>query len=151
MNRLTITTTMLALLTAALAPSMRADDNNTETIINTNQPLQIQDVLLAPGQHVLKLIQPGVVSIYNADGTRPEGIILGWSAYRLDASDKKLITVSQSQGNQPATLKYWFYPGDNSGLEFPVKKPALESGRVVKPKGPGQATDAADAASSTRD
>jgi hypothetical protein len=151
MNRLTVTTAMLGLLTAGLAPSMRADDSNKKTIININQPLQIQDVLLAPGQHVLKLIQPGVVSIYNADGTRPEGIILGWSAYRLDASDKKLITVSQSQGNQPATLKYWFYPGDNSGLEFPVKKPALESGRVVKPKGPGQATDAADAASSTRD
>jgi hypothetical protein len=151
MNRLTITTTMLALLTAALAPSMRADDNNKKTIININQPLQIQDVLLAPGQHVLKLLQPGVVSIYNADGTRSEGIILGWPAYRLDAGDTKLITVSQSQGSQPATLKYWFYPGDNSGLEFPVKKPALESGRVVKPKAAGQTTDAADAASSTRD
>jgi hypothetical protein len=151
MNRLKITTAMLGLLTAGFASSIRADDSNKETRITINQPLQIQDVLLAPGQHVLKLIQPGIVSIYNADGTRPEGLILGWSAYRTDAGDKKLIVVSQTQGSQPATLKYWFYPGDNFGLEFPVKKPAVESGRVVKPKGAGQTTNAADDASSTHD
>jgi hypothetical protein len=142
---------MLGLLTAGFALSVRADDSNKETRITIDQPLQVQDVLLAPGQHVLKLVQPGIVSIYNAEGTRPEGLILGWSAYRIDAGDKKLITVSQSQGNQPATLKYWFFPGDNFGLEFPVKKPAVESGRVIKPKDAGQTTDAADAATSTRD
>ena len=151
MNRLTITTAMLGLLTAGFTPSMRADDSNKETRITINQPLQIQNVLLAPGQHVLKLIQPGIVSIYNADGTRPEGLIEGWSAYRTDAGDKKLIIVSQSQGNQPATLKYWFYPGDNFGLEFPVEKPSAAIGRVVKPKGAGQTTDPADGTSSTHD
>jgi hypothetical protein len=94
MNRLTITTTMLALLTAALAPSMRADDNNKETIINTNQPLQIQDVLLAPGQHVLKLLQPGVVSIYNADGTRSEGIIdHRFSVPREPTGDSEILVL----------------------------------------------------------
>ena len=151
MNRLTMTTAMLGLLAAGLTPSMQADDSNKETRITINQPLQIQDVLLAPGQHVLKLMRPGVVSIYNADGTRPEGLILGWSAYRTDAGDKKLIIVSQSQGNQPASLKYWFYPGDNFGLEFQVEKPASAIGRMVKPKGAGQTADPADGASSTRD
>jgi hypothetical protein len=151
MNRITIATAMLGLLTAGLAPSMRADDSNKETRITINQPLQIQDVRLAPGQHVLKLIQPGIVSIYNTDGTRPEGLILGWSAYRTDAGDKKLIIVSQSQGNQPANLEYWFYPGDNFGLEFPIEKPAAAIGRVVKPKGAGQTTHPADGSSSTRD
>ena len=66
MNRLKTTTAMLGLLAAGFAPSMRADDSNKETRITVNQPLQVQDVLLAPGQHVLKLIQPGIVSIYNA-------------------------------------------------------------------------------------
>ena len=151
MNRLKTTTAMLGLLAAGFAPSMRADDSNKETRITINQPLQVQDVLLAPGQHVLKLIQPGIVSIYNADGTRPEGVILGWSAYRIDAGDKKLITVSQSQGNQPATLKYWFFPGDNFGLEFSERKLAGESGRVVKSQGTEQTNDAAEPATSTRD
>ena len=156
MNRLTITTAMLGLLTAGLAPSMRADDSNKETRITINQPLQIQDVLLAPGQHVLKLIQPGVVSIYNADGTRPEGLILGWSAYRTDAGDKKLITVSQPHGSQPSSLKYWFFVGDNFGVEFPVKDQPGEAGRLVgsnghevKSKGKGQTGAAADDSSSS--
>ena len=151
MNRLKITTAMLGLLTAGFASSIRADDSNKETRITINQPLQIQDVLLAPGQHVLKLIQPGIVSIYNADGTRPEGLILGWSAYRTDAGDKKLVTASQSQGEQPATLKTWFYPGDNYGVEFPVSKLPSASGRVAKSKGKGQTTGATGGVSSTTD
>ena len=144
MNRLKVTTAMLGLLTAGFALSMRADETNKETRITINQPLQIQDVLLAPGEHVLKLIQPGIVSIYNADGTRPEGLISGWPAYRTDAGDTKLITVSQSQANQPAALKYWFYPGDNFGLEFPTKKLANE--KVAKSKKGQPAPSAADSA-----
>jgi hypothetical protein len=91
-----------------------------------------------------------VVSIFNADGTRLEGIVMGWSAYRADAGDKKLFTISQPQGDQPAKLQTWFYPGDNSGVEFSVKKLAGETGRVVKSKQKGQTADAAGNSSSTR-
>ena len=153
MNRFKITTAMLGLLTACFAPSMRADDNNKETRMTINGPLQVQDILLAPGQYVFKLTNPDavhtVVSIFDADGARLEGITMGWSAYRTDAGDKKLFTVSQSQGNQLATLKYWFYSGDNFGLEFAAKTLARETGRVVKYK-KGQTTEAADDALSTR-
>jgi hypothetical protein len=147
MKRFKITFVMLGLLTAGFAASMRADDRDKETRLTTNQPLQVGNILLAPGQYVFKLIDPGVVSIYNADGTQPQGIILGWSAYREDAGDKKLFTVSQSQGNQPAALKYWFYPGDKSGLEFSAK--TLEAGQVARSKKKGPAAGAADGASGT--
>jgi hypothetical protein len=150
MNRFRMTAAAaLGLLSACFAPSMRADESNKETHLKVNQPLQVQDTLLAPGEYVFKLIGPGVVSIHNADGTRPEGIILGWAVYRDDPGDKTLFTVSQSQGDQPATLKYWFYPGDNFGIEFSAKKPANEIGRAVKPGKKGQVTDPADDASST--
>jgi hypothetical protein len=147
MKRFKITFVMLGLLTAGFAASMRADDRDKETRLTTNQPLQVGNILLAPGQYVFKLIDPGVVSIYNADGTQPQGIILGWSAYREDAGDKKLFTVSQSQGNQPAALKYWFYPGDKSGLEFSAKK--LDAGQVARSKKKGPANGAADGAMGT--
>jgi hypothetical protein len=93
------------------------------------------------------LIDQDVVSVYNADGTQPQGIILGWSAYREDAGDKQLFTVSQSQGNQPAALKYWFYPGDNSGVEFSTK--TLASGQVARSKQKGPANGAAGGAAGT--
>ena len=147
MNRFKITFAMLGLLTAGFAPSMQADAIDKETHITINQPLQVQDILLAPGQYVFRLIEPGVVSIYNAEGTQPQGIVMGWNAYRVDAGDKKLFTVSQSQGNQPATLKYWFYPGDNSGLEFSAKN--LDAGQVARSKKKGSATGAADGGSGT--
>jgi len=147
MNRFKITFALLGLLTAGFAPSMRADAMDKETRLTTNQPLQVGNILLAPGQYVFKLIEPGVVSVYNAEGTQPQGIILGWSAYREDAGDKKLFTVSQSQGNQPAALKYWFFPDDKSGLEFPAKK--LEAGQVAGSKKKGPVTGAGDGASGT--
>ena len=147
MNRFRMTAATLGLLSAGLVLSMRADDNNKETRMTINGPLQVQDTLLAPGEYVFKLTEPdtahSVVSIYNADGTRLEGIAMGWSAYRVDAGDKNLFTISQPQGDQPAKLQTWFYPGDNSGVEFSVKKLAGETGRVVKSKQKGQTADAA--------
>jgi hypothetical protein len=147
MNRFKITLALFGLLTAGFAPSIQADDRDKETRLTTNQPLQVGNILLAPGQYVFKLIDQDVVSVYNADGTQPQGIILGWSAYREDAGDKQLFTVSQSQGNQPAALKYWFYPGDNSGVEFSTK--TLASGQVARSKQKGPANGAAGGAAGT--
>jgi hypothetical protein len=148
-----MTAATLGLLSACFVPSMRADENNKETRMTINGPLQVQDKLLAPGQYVFKLIQPdtarGVVSIYSADGARLEGNIMGWSAYRVDAGDKELFTISQPQGNQPATLKYWFYPGDNYGVEFSEKTPANETGRAMNSNKKGQTSGAASKAWST--
>ena len=147
MNRFKITLAMLGLFTAGFAPSMRADARDKETRLTTNQPLQVGNILLAPGQYVFKLIEPGVVSVYSADGTQPQGIILGWSAYRADPGDKQLFTVSQSQGNEPAAVKYWFYPGYTSGVEFSAKQ--LASGQVAASKKKGPANGAAGGAAGT--
>jgi hypothetical protein len=148
MNRFKKTTAMLGLLTAGYASSLRADDRNKETRLTTNQPLQVRNILLAPGEYVFTLIAPGTVSIHNADGT-PAGIVLGWPAYRVDAGGKELFTVSEVPGNQPAMLKDWFYPGDNSGLEFSGGPLAGGTGSVAKSRKKGSTPDAADGATST--
>ena len=145
MNRLKTTFALLAALTAGFAPSMQADERNKETRLTISQPLQVQDVLLAPGQYVFKLLTPDssrrVISIYSADGRQPQGIVLGLPAYRLDPTDHSLFTVSQPEVDQPAALTSWFYPGDNSGVEFQVTKPAHEARRETKSKGTVQASD----------
>lgn len=153
MNRFRMAVATLGLVTAILVPSMRAGETDKETRMTINGPLQVQDTLLAPGQYVFRLTEPdishSVVSIFSADGTRLEGIVIGWSTYRADAGDEKMFTISQPQGDQPAKLQTWFYPGDNSGVEFSVKPLASETRHVVKSKQKGQAADAAGNSSST--
>jgi hypothetical protein len=128
MYRFKFAAAMLGLLAAGLAPSLRADDLNKSTHVTISQPLQVENTVLAPGEYIFKLLLPessrGVVSIYSADGSHPLGIIAGLPAYRLDPTDKELFTVSQAEGDQPAVLKSWYFPGDNSGIEFPATKPS---------------------------
>jgi hypothetical protein len=151
MKRFRTTAATLGLLSAYLVPCARANDWNKETHLTINVPLQIQDTILAPGEYVLKLVEPDtdrdVVSIFNSDGTRLETIIMGWSTYRADAGDKKVFTISEAHGNQPATLQSWFYPGDNFGVAFPAAKRANGTGHVSRAKEKGQDLGKADDAS----
>jgi hypothetical protein len=146
MYRFKLAAAMLGLLAAGFAPSMRADELDKSTHVTINQPLQVENTVLAPGEYVFKLLlpdsSPATISIYSADGTQPRGIITGLPAYRLDPTDKALFTVSQAEGDQPAVLKSWYFPGDNFGIEFPTKKPARETGRAAKSKVTAPSTDA---------
>ena len=154
MNRLRITATTLGLLSACLAPSVRADLRNKETRVTVKAPLQVQDTLLAPGQYVFKLTLADTsliaVSIYNAETNRLEATILGWAAYRGDAGDKQFFTIDQARANQPAKLQKWFYPGDNFGVEFSFTSRTSETAHM-KPNQKGHSTGAAGDASRTRD
>jgi hypothetical protein len=147
MNRLKITAATLGLLTSCFAPSLRADERNKETRVTTKQPLQVQDTVLPPGQYLFKLLEPdtdqNLVSIYSADGSRLEGLVVGLAAYRADAGDKKLLTISHPAPGQPAELKYWFFPGGNEGVEFQTTKPASASAPLAKSKKKGQDTTVA--------
>lgn len=154
MKRFRMTATMLGLLSAYVAPCVRADDRNKETHLTINVPLRVQDTLLAPGKYVFKLIELGassdVVSIFNSNGTRLETIIIGLPAYRDNAGDNKMFAISDPQGNQPATLQSWFYPGDNFGVEFRAAKSANEARHVSRTNGKGQIGQKPDTAAPAR-
>jgi len=102
---------------------MRADNTDKETVMTIDRRLQVRNIVLDPGEHVFKLVQPNsdqtIVSIYNSDRTHLEGLLIGMPAQRLDIDDK-LFTISQPDGNQPAVLHAWYFAGDNSGIEFRV-------------------------------
>ena len=118
MTKLLTTAATLSLLSISLA---RADSTNKETIMKTNQPIEVQGIVLEAGEHVFKLVEPNsdltIVSIYNADQTRLEGVLMGMPAYRTNIDDK-LFAVSQRNGNEPAVLRAWYFPNDNDGVEF---------------------------------
>jgi hypothetical protein len=126
MKRYQVTIAMLGLLGACFIPSVRADDWNKETHLAINVPLRVQDTLLAPGEYVFKLIDfaggSGAIGIFTSKGSRLETIMIGLHAYRKDPGDGKLFTISDPQGDQPATLQSWFYPGDDFGVEFHAPK-----------------------------
>jgi hypothetical protein len=137
-----MTAAALGMLSASLVTGVRADDWNWQSHLTINVPLQVQDTVLAPGEYIFKLAEPdtdrGVVSIFNSDGTRLEKIMIGWATYRADAGDKKLFTISEPQGNQPAILQSWFYPGNNVGVEFSAAKIANGTVHVSRTKDAGQ-------------
>jgi hypothetical protein len=68
---------------------------------------------------------------------------VGLTAYRAEAGDKKLLTISQPAGGQPTVLNYWFFPGDNGGIEFQATKPSSANARLAKSKKKGQDTTVA--------
>jgi hypothetical protein len=148
MNKFKMMSATLGILGSILAPSLRADESDKTTYMTTNQPLQIQGTLLSPGRYMLKVANPDsdrrIVEIFNADGTKLEGLIQALPAYRLELSDAQFV-LADPQAGQPATLQYWFYPGDNSGLEFVTPKVASVNAQKPGRKGKSQpASQAAD-------
>jgi hypothetical protein len=150
MKRFKMTVAMVGLLGACFVPGVRADDRNKETHLTINVPLRVQDTLLPPGTYVFKVIElggnSGIVSIFNSNTSRLETIMIGLPAYRENAGENKLFTISDPQGDQPATLQTWFYPGDNFGVEFRAVKRATETMHVSGTNTKGQNTGKADAA-----
>src|SRR5579863_5571764 len=101
MNGFTIITAILALLTAGFTPSMRADDSNKETHLTINQPLQVQNTLLAPGQFVFPLIEPNVVSIYMLTALDRRGSLwVGRRTGSTPATRKRLQSCNPKGANQ---------------------------------------------------
>ena len=124
------------LLGASSLCPLQAAEWDKQTVFTIAQALHIGGTLLNPGQYVLKLADANsgrdVVQIFSADGERLKAIVLAIPAYRLEPTATSEFTVSEAVAGQPATLRFWFYPGDNLGLEFPVsKQPEGQTSKVA--------------------
>jgi hypothetical protein len=112
----------LSLMSSALVPSLRADEDNQKTIITISQPVAVQGKVLPAGRYVLKLqnvsSSRNIVTIFNGDETRLIITVQADHAYRLQPTDKTELSFYGSPAGQPAALHEWFYPGEESGLEF---------------------------------
>ncbi len=114
-----------ALFTITLAPFAKADEWNRKTVIITHQPIRIKGKVLESGQYVMKLLDSPsdrrILQIFNAAETKLEMTIFANSAYRPESTGDNQFVFSETGEEAPALLT-WFYPGDNSGLEFPVAR-----------------------------
>src|SRR5579864_1460345 len=118
----------MALVGAALTPAARADDWNRKTTVTFSGPVEIPGVHLAgwgvlpAGTYVFKILDSQsdrhIVQIFSKDETTVYATILAIPNYRLQATDKTVMTFRERPAGEPEALRAWFYPGRNWGEEF---------------------------------
>src|ERR1700680_2634386 len=117
-----------ALIGAAISPSVKADDWDRKTVITFSAPVEIPGVHLAgwavlpTGTYVFKILDSAsdrhIVQIFSKDELTIYATILAIPNYRLQATDKTVMTFRERPAGQPEALRAWFYPGRNWGEEF---------------------------------
>ena len=102
-------------------PQGRADESDKKTIVTINEPIQVPGKVLPAGTYVFKLLNSNdltLVAIYNADEMHLITTLRGISDSRMETPDKTILQLEERPSGQPEALKAWFYPGDDSGVEF---------------------------------
>lgn len=122
----------MVLLGVIFLPGARADDWNRKTTMTFSGPVEIPGVhlkgwgVLPAGTYVFKILDSSsdrhIVQIFNQDETMIYATILAIPNYRLQATDKTVLTFRERPSGQPEALRAWFYPGRNWGEEFVYPK-----------------------------
>jgi hypothetical protein len=111
----------LMLLGTFLVPKVRADESDRKTIVTLNDAIQVPGKVLAAGTYAFKLLDSNdltLVAIYNADETQLITTLKGIATSRIQTPDKTILQFEERSPGQPEALTAWFYPGDDSGVEF---------------------------------
>lgn len=133
----------VALIAAAVTPSVKADQWDKKTVITINEPVQVPSccnpdhvVVLQPGTYVLALVDSlsdrHIVRVFQQDEKTVVTTILAIPNYRLQPTDKTTFQFWETPAGQPRAMRAWFYPGDNFGQEFAYPKmKSVEIARVA--------------------
>ena len=120
---------LLTLLLGAAAwftPTARADDWDKLTVLTFNEPVEIPGQVLPAGTYVFKLLDSpsdrNIVQIFTEDQRHLLATILVIPDYRVDPTDKTVVTFEERAAGLAQAIHTWFYPGDNSGFEFVYPK-----------------------------
>jgi hypothetical protein len=133
-----------ALIAAAVAPPVKADQWDKKTVITINEPVQVPSccndghvVVLQPGTYVLVLVDSlsdrHIVRVFDKDQKTVITTILAIPNYRLQPTGATTFQFWETPAGQPRAMRAWFYPGDNFGQEFAYNKAqSVEIARVAK-------------------
>src|SRR5581483_2765438 len=110
-----------ALMGATFLPSAMAGEWDRKTVITFSESVEIPGVHLAgwgvlpAGTYVFKILDSTsdrhIVQIFDKSETTIYATILAIPNYRLQATDKTLMTFRERPVGQPEALRAWFYPG----------------------------------------
>jgi hypothetical protein len=142
MKRATIVKSFVVILfvlaVVIFLPVAHADQDNQETTVTFNQPVQIPGRVLPAGTYMFvlpdEIIDHFVVRIFNADRTVLLATLLTANSERFRPTDNTVIGFAERGTAQPEAIVTWFYPGETTGHEFLYPKQTqreLESAKVV--------------------
>jgi LPXTG-motif cell wall-anchored protein len=127
----------LAFAAGLLSVNARADQWDKKTILTVNnQPIQIRETVLQPGQYVLRLLDSQsdrhVVQIFDRYQTHIINTVLAVPAQRLETTGRTNFTFWETPPGTAKAMRNWYYPGDLIGQEFPYPK-HLEQIAMLEP------------------
>jgi hypothetical protein len=140
----------LAFALLGAAPAVAVGQTlDQRTVLTFSQPFEIPGHVLPAGTYTFQLVDSlsdrHIVQVSSADGSRPIAIVLAIANYRLEATDKTVMTFNEVPVGSPETLRAWFAPGRNWGQEFVYpKRRALELAATSKVPVPAIAVPAED-------
>jgi LPXTG-motif cell wall-anchored protein len=115
-----------ALAVALLTFGAKADEWNKKTTLTVNEPIQVRDTFLPPGQYVFKLYNSSsdrhIVQIFNADESHIINTVLAIPKERMEPTGHSQFTFYETPSGYAKAMRAWFYPGDTIGQEFPYPK-----------------------------
>jgi LPXTG-motif cell wall-anchored protein len=132
----------VALTLGVAAFPAQADQWNKRTTLTIDQPMQVQDTYLEPGQYVFKLLDSQndrhIVQIYNGDQSHLITTMLAIPDYRVQVTGKSSFRMWETPSGYVSALRSWYYPGDNFGQEFryPKNLRAIEVAQTFAPAPP---------------
>ena len=139
MNRFTLVAMIFcsALVAPALLLKVTADEWDKKTIVTFNHSVEIPGGKILPaGRYIFKLLDSAsdrnIVQIFNEDQTHVYATILAIPNYRLQPTDKTVITFGAREADSVEAIRAWFYPGANWGQEFVYPKTrAVELAKLI--------------------
>jgi hypothetical protein len=122
-----------------LSNTASAQTWNKRTTVTFSAPVEIPGIgaqVLPAGTYVFRLLDSQsdrhIVQIFNQDESHLYATILAIPNYRLQATDKTVMTFAERAVGDPQAIRAWFYPGDNSGQEFVYpRKRAVELAKIT--------------------
>jgi len=140
---------VVMLVALMLAPLVRADEWNKETIVRFSRPVEVPGQVLPAGKYVFKLADSQsdrrIVQIFSEDRTTLLATILANPDYRLEPSDKTVISMEERPSGSPEAVGSWFYSGDNYGSKFvyPTERMVLATNSQPKTQSSSSAPEKA--------
>ena len=105
-----------------LVPKAAAGLEDKATVITFSTPVEVPGKVLPAGTYKFRLMDSNanrnIVQIFDRDEKMLYATILALPDYRLKPSDKTVIQFEERPSGEPPAIKAWYYPGDNSGVQF---------------------------------